>query len=122
MGKLILYFGCRNREEDYIYGDEIFDQNSCGVYTAVFEAFSREDPKMKVYVQSILEHKEDMVKRILYQAEGRIYICGSTAMSKEVLRVLTFHIANSLNLSPSQAEDEVDRLQKAKRINMEAWN
>lgn len=119
---MILYFGCRNREEDYIYGDEIFDQNSCGVYTAVFEAFSREDPKMKVYVQSILEHKEDMVKRILYQAEGRIYICGSTAMSKEVLRVLTFHIANSLNLSPSQAEDEVDRLQKAKRINMEAWN
>lgn len=43
LGKCILFFGCRNREEDYIYSEEIFDHNSSGVYTAIFEAFSRED-------------------------------------------------------------------------------
>ncbi len=43
---MTLFFGCRNREEDYIYSDEIFDQNSSGVYTAVFEAFSREDVRL----------------------------------------------------------------------------
>lgn len=43
IGKMTLFFGCRKREEDYIYADEIMDQNSCGTYCAVFEAFSRED-------------------------------------------------------------------------------
>lgn len=42
-GKCILIFGCRKRNEDYIYKDEIMDLNSTGVYTATFEAFSRED-------------------------------------------------------------------------------
>lgn len=46
LGKLILFFGCRNREEDYIYSDEVFDHNSSGVYSAIFEAFSREDVKV----------------------------------------------------------------------------
>lgn len=52
LGKLTLFFGCRNREEDYIYSEEVFDQNSSGVYTAVFEAFSREDVKSDNTAQS----------------------------------------------------------------------
>lgn len=43
LGKMTLFFGCRNREEDYIYAEEVFDHNSSGVYAAIFEAFSRED-------------------------------------------------------------------------------
>ena len=122
LGKMTLFFGCRKREEDYIYSDEVFDQNSSGVYSAVFEAFSREDPKNKVYVQNILEHKEDMLTRLLYQSQGRVYICGSTAMSKDVLRILSRHIAEYKRLSTDQADEEVDRLIKEKQICMEAWN
>jgi NADPH-ferrihemoprotein reductase len=126
---MTLFFGCRKREEDYIYAEEIMDQNSCGTYCAVFEAFSREDvvnnlmqPKVKVYVQDILEHKEDMIKRVLYQSNGAVYICGSTAMSKDVLKVITKHVANIKNLSFSDAEQEMDRLLLEKKICMEAWN
>lgn len=79
-------------------------------------------PKLKVYVQDILEHKEDMIKRVLYQSNGAVYICGSTAMSKDVLRVITKHVANINNYTYSEAEQEMDRLLAQKRICMEAWN
>ena len=79
---------------------------------------------MKVYVQSILEHKEDMIRRILYTQGGRIYICGSTGMSKEVLSVIQRHITekNKKTYTYAEGEKEIDRLIKEKIICMEAWN
>lgn len=73
-------------------------------------------------MQDILEHKEDMIKRVLYQSDGAVYICGSTGMSKDVLKVITKHVANIKNLTYSQAEQEMDRLLASKKICMEAWN
>ncbi len=122
LGKMILFFGCRRREEDYIYCEEVFDHNSTGVYSAVFEAFSREDPRNKVYVQDILDHKADMINKLLYQQGGSVYICGSTAMSKDILRILARHVGEYKGLSNDQAEEEVDRLIREKQICMEAWN
>lgn len=79
---------------------------------------------MKVYVQSILEHKEDMIRKLLYDQLGRIYICGSTAMSKEVLAIIQRHITDlsSKAFSYKEGEKEMDRLVKSKQICLEAWN
>lgn len=79
---------------------------------------------MKVYVQTILEHKEDMIRRILYAQAGRVYICGSTAMSKDVLAIIQRHVTEqgSKAVSYKEGEKEVDRLLREKQICMEAWN
>lgn len=122
LGKLILFFGCRKREEDYIFAEEVFDQNSSGCYSAVFEAFSREDPKNKVYVQDILEHKADMILRILYKAQGRIYACGNTGMVRDVLKIIAKHIGEAQKLTAAQTDKEMQRLIKEKQICTEAWD
>lgn len=44
-GKITLLFGCRNREIDYIFADELEDFCSRNTLTALFEAFSREEVK-----------------------------------------------------------------------------
>lgn len=77
-----------------------------------------------MYVQSILEHKEDMIRRVLYAQGGRIYICGSTAMSKEVLAIIQRHVTEHIdkNVTYVEGEKEVDRLLREKKICMEAWN
>lgn len=79
---------------------------------------------MKVYVQNILEHKEDMIRRVLYAQGGRIYICGSTGMSKEVLAIIQRHVTDYHDKSFTylEGEKEVDRLLREKKICMEAWN
>lgn len=75
-------------------------------------------------MQSILEHKEDMIRRLLYAQKGRVYICGSTAMSKEVLTIIQKHVSDQVSKSFSyeEGEKEMDRLLKEKQICMEAWN
>lgn len=81
-------------------------------------------PHMKVYVQTILEHKEDMIRKLLFTQKGKIYICGSTSMSKEVLSVIQRHVTDqsSKSFSYEDGEKELDRLMKEKQICMEAWN
>lgn len=42
-GKMTLLFGCRNRETDYLFAQELEDFCSRDVLTALFEAFSRDE-------------------------------------------------------------------------------
>lgn len=42
-GKTTLLFGCRHRETDYIFADELEEFCSRNILTALFEAFSREE-------------------------------------------------------------------------------
>jgi NADPH-ferrihemoprotein reductase len=62
-GKLYIFFGCRNRDEDYIYKDDMFDANSNGTITALHEAFSREEER-KYYVQDILMFKGALINDV----------------------------------------------------------
>jgi NADPH-ferrihemoprotein reductase len=62
-GKLFVFFGCRNRDEDYIYKDDMFDANSNGTITALHEAFSREEER-KYYVQDILMFKGALINDV----------------------------------------------------------
>lgn len=75
-------------------------------------------------MQSILEHKEDMIRKLIYSLNGKIYICGSTTMSKEVLSIIQKHVTDQVSKSFSyeEGEKEMDRLLHEKQICMEAWN
>jgi NADPH-ferrihemoprotein reductase len=42
-GKMTLLFGCRHRDEDHIFNEELDDLGSQNVLTALFEAFSRDE-------------------------------------------------------------------------------
>jgi sulfite reductase alpha subunit-like flavoprotein len=65
-----------------------------------------------------------MIRKLIYSLKGRIYICGSTSMSKEVLSIIQRHVTDEVSKSFSyeEGEKEMDRLLKEKQICMEAWN
>ena len=54
MGPAHLYFGCRRREADYIYADELAAAAEAGLLSRLNVAFSREGDS-KVYVQHHME-------------------------------------------------------------------
>ena len=60
-GNNILYFGCKNKNVDYIYQDEISDYSNRKVITSLHLAFSR-DQANKVYVQNLLNESENSQK------------------------------------------------------------
>ncbi len=60
-GNNILYFGCKNKNIDYIYNDEISDYSARKIITSLHLAFSR-DQANKVYVQNLLNEPENSQK------------------------------------------------------------
>jgi len=69
-GTNILYFGCKNKNIDYIYEDEISDYSARKVITSLHLAFSR-DQANKVYVQNLLNETDNSQKFMeIIQAGG----------------------------------------------------
>lgn len=88
-GKNTLFFGCKNRDIDYIYRSEMEESNKEKILTNLHLAFSREQ-KEKIYVQHIIKSTEQ-AKELLadLDAGGHIYVCGATAMGADVMEAVS---------------------------------
>lgn len=89
VGNMILLFGCRNPEEDYIYREELerMEKDDLKGCLRVVTAFSRGEGK-KMYVQDRLAQMSEHVKRMLAEEDGGLYICGRASMAREVGKVV----------------------------------
>jgi cytochrome P450 / NADPH-cytochrome P450 reductase len=84
VGESILFFGCRDPLQDFLYEDELRAFEAAGV-TRLFPAFSREPGKPKTYVQqAIQEHSEDVWR--LLQQEAVIFVCGEASRMAPAVR------------------------------------
>lgn len=72
VGEMVLFFGCRRPDEDYLYADE-------------FLAAEKElNGKKPGYIQDrVVEDGDDMV-RMLLKEDASLYICGRASMAREV--------------------------------------
>lgn len=88
LGEAILYFGCRERDSDFIYRDEMAAAADKKIISALHIALSREKNEKKTYVQNMIEKDSEKVKEILLERNGQFFICGSTSMGKDVNNLL----------------------------------
>ena len=86
LGEAILFFGCRHREQDFIYAKELEAYANQGLMQ-LHVACSRMDGK-KTYVQDLIrEHWREVWK--LLDAGAKIYVCGDgSRMEPDVRRAL----------------------------------
>lgn len=113
----MFFFGCRNKEKDWIYEEKIKNAEKDGILGRVSVAFSRDQEK-KIYVQDVMkEHLKEICEVI--EKGGSLYICGSTEMAKSVddliLRGMVEYIPKITN------EKEALNFLKG-RYFTEAWN
>lgn len=110
-GPAMLFFGCRDSKQDYLYGDLLESWHDEGKIELV-TAFSRMQEK-KVYVQTRLR-EESCAKRVwdLVSQGGHIYICGdANHMAGEVEQALLEIFSN--NLPQSDVFPQVDASKRA---------
>ena len=78
LGPAYLFFGCRNRKQDYIYQQELEQYEQSGAVDKLFVAFSREG-QQKDYVQHHIAREAALVAPLLREgpeSQGIFYICG----------------------------------------------
>lgn len=81
VGPFSLYFGNRKRAEEYLYQNELEAYAETYDWFHLHAAFSRDDPKKKVYVQDLVA-KTDDARLLLRERPGMLYICGNRNLPK----------------------------------------
>jgi len=109
VGPMILFFGCRNPNEDYIYREELEEmQTTLDNKLRIMTAFSRHEGSPRQYVQDrVLEFGEDVVK--LIEEGGSLYVCGRARMARDVEKT----VGATMQKIKRWSADEVNTWSKA---------
>ncbi|HEX3348305.1 MAG TPA: cytochrome P450, partial [Acetobacteraceae bacterium] len=84
IGPSLLFCGCRDPLQDFLYEEEMRDFDATGV-TRLFCAFSREPGRQKTYVQQAIREQGEEVWRLLQQ-EAVVFVCGEASRMAPQLR------------------------------------
>lgn len=118
----VLFFGCKNRDVDYIYRDELESYEKEGVLTKLYTAFSRDGPQ-KVYVQNLMAEPataQELLDLVLKQ-NAYIYVCGATAMGHDVMTAFGKILQEQGGMTPAKATAFIKDLQDHGRYVQELW-
>jgi NADPH-ferrihemoprotein reductase len=121
--KNTLFFGCKYRDVDYIYRDELESaaaQNEAGL--VLHTCFSREQ-KEKIYVQHLLQRPENAAAFIAdLDAGGYLYVCGATSMGGDVHSAFIQLLKQEKKMSEAAATTYVKNLKSNGRYVQELWS
>ncbi|KAF6720870.1 NADPH--cytochrome P450 reductase [Oryzias melastigma] len=122
VGETVLYFGCRHKNEDFIYQEELEEAEKSGVLTQLNVAFSR-DQDHKVYVQHLLKKNKEHVWKLIHTDNAHLYVCGDARnMAKDVQTAL-YEIAEEMEgMTRTQATDYIKKLMTKGRYSQDVWS
>lgn len=140
MGDTILYFGCRKRDEDYLYHEELENYVNKGSLT-LHVAFSREQ-KEKVYVTHLLANHADEIWKVIGENNGHLYVCGfvitqspiifepnfvcffrdARNMARDVHNLVLKVIIEKGNMTEQQAVAYLKKMEAQKRYSVDVWS
>ncbi|XP_055064008.2 NADPH--cytochrome P450 reductase isoform X1 [Misgurnus anguillicaudatus] len=122
VGETILYFGCRHRNEDFLYQQELEDFERAGVLTQLNVAFSR-DQDHKVYVQHLLKKNKEHLWKLVHSNNAHIYVCGDARNMARDVHAAFHEIAQEAGgLTHAQAVDYFKKLMTKGRYSQDVWS
>jgi len=84
IGKVILYYGCRRPDEDFLYEDYLRSMVKADVINELNVAFSRQTHR-KIYVQHLMRKNKETLWDLMIQEEAYVFVSGDArTMAKDV--------------------------------------
>jgi NADPH-ferrihemoprotein reductase len=117
IGPVVLFFGIRRRDYDFLFEEEISKYLANGSLSELQLACSREQVE-KVYVQHVLADHGDRVWKLL-QEGAHMYVCGVNKMTTDVDAVLRNVALKSLG--PDEVKAAMHEMEKSHRYIREEW-
>ncbi|RAK95134.1 NADPH--cytochrome P450 reductase [Aspergillus ibericus CBS 121593] len=121
VGEMILFFGCRRPDEDYIYRDELAElQAALGDRLRIVTAFSRQAGTPRQYVQDRIAECGNDVIRLLDEG-ANLYICGRAGMARDVEKTVGQAMQQTKGWSASQWNDWSKAFKKRGKWQEDVW-
>lgn len=117
-----LYFGNRKRSFEFLYQSELEEYERKYSWFKLHTAFSRDNPKQKVYVQDLVGQTND-ARLLLRDQEGMLYICGNRNLPKPMQDALVKSFCQSSSSPEEQekANKAVESMYLQGRAQQEVW-
>ena len=120
VGKMILYFGSRNRANEWLYGEELERYEREGLVTLRL-AFSR-DQKQKIYIQNRIEEDAVLLNTLLNTTnKGHFYLCGPTWPVPDVEAAMKSGFVAGGGLTEEEATAYLEQLKEEGRHVLEVY-
>ncbi|XP_036392884.1 NADPH--cytochrome P450 reductase-like isoform X2 [Megalops cyprinoides] len=122
VGETLLYYGCRHKNEDFLYQEELEQFQKAGALTQLHVAFSR-DQEHKVYVQHLLKKNKEQLWKLIDSESAHIYICGDARnMARDVQNVFYEIVEELGGVTHTQAVDYIKKLMTKGRYSQDVWS
>lgn len=125
-GDCWLFFGCRDKTKDYLYGDELEAFAADGTLTKLCVAESRKNPDKKVYVQHLMLQHKDRLRKLIVEQDAYIFICGDGhGMAKDVHSTLVEIISSGEGqdkFDAKEADDMLTAMTREGRYVKDVWS
>lgn len=131
-GETWLFFGCRHRDRDYLFREELESFVSNGTLSHLKVCFSRDEEEEEEvtktsaarprYVQHNLLLNSQNITDILLKQNGYLYVCGEAKnMAKDVNDTLVEMIKTELQVDQLDAMKRLAGLREEKRYLQDIW-
>lgn len=121
LGAAVMFFGCRTRDQDYLYQEELTGYLQSGALSELHVAFSRET-EQKVYVQDKIWEQRAAVWKLLEDPKVHVFVCGDArAMAPAVKRAFQQVAEECGGRSGSMAANFVASMVESNRYVEDVW-
>jgi cytochrome P450/NADPH-cytochrome P450 reductase len=120
VGPSLLFFGCRNPQQDYIYEEELEEYAREGI-TKLECAFSRLEGQPKTYVQHSVKAHGDAIWDLI-EERAVIYLCGDASrMAPAVEKAFVSLYQDRTGAREQDAETWMEGLKASRRYLVDVW-
>lgn len=120
VGPMVLYFGSRNRRNEYLYGEELEAYHTEGLLTHMGLAFSR-DQKQKVYIQHKMQEDSRQLYEYLINEQAHFYLCGPTWPVPDVKDAVVYGLKQYGGIEERDASDLIEEWKEKERYILEVY-
>ncbi|KAH9509802.1 hypothetical protein Btru_045236 [Bulinus truncatus] len=118
-GETWLFFGCRNKEKDFLFREELIEFESNGTLTKLNVTFSRDIPSppsehVARYVQEKLRIMATEISRLIVDHDAVVYVCGD---AKNMAKDVNNAFLDILQQTKGMSTDDANLFIMKKRIN-----
>lgn len=123
VGEMILFFGCRHPNDDYIYRDELHHlKTALGAKLEIVVAFSRpgQGHGQKRYIQHTMTLHSNTLVRLVAE-DASVYACGRAAMARDAGAMLASIIAKNNDWGQLEMQQWTASMKRSHKWQEDVW-